>query len=177
VTGATRDMSQCLARSFSCRHCGQEIDNGTVQMTFLACIPAAHGQSHTAEVLFRSDSVRFYRRGHLRSSLQPSSLPFCGSVREFSVCALTGPADSERWISSRSPGIIPLEESPIQSLWRDFTGELSIGKFSVLKRRTRITEARRESCKVEMQASLLPARLLLDQVLLRNGMRVCVTFA
>lgn len=56
VTGATRDMSQCLAWSFSCRHCRHEIDNGTVQMTFLACIPAAYGQTHIAEVLFRNDS-------------------------------------------------------------------------------------------------------------------------
>lgn len=56
VTGATRDMSQCLAWSFSCRHCRHEIDNGTVQMMFLVCIPAACGQPHIAEVLFRNDS-------------------------------------------------------------------------------------------------------------------------
>lgn len=56
VTEATRDMSQCLAWSFSCRHCRHEIDNGTVQMTFLTYIPAACGQTHIAEVLFRNDS-------------------------------------------------------------------------------------------------------------------------
>lgn len=114
VTGATRDMSQCLAWSFSCRYCQYEIDNGTVQMTFLACIPAACGQSCTAEVLFRNDSVCF--SGILKIIVVTErSLLFCGSVYE----RVLKPADPERWISScfhRSPNIIPLEESFKRSL-------------------------------------------------------------
>lgn len=54
MTAATRAMSQCLARSFSCRYYGHEIDNGTVQMTFLACIPAA---PHDHSILRRGGPI------------------------------------------------------------------------------------------------------------------------
>lgn len=105
-------MSQCLARSFSCRHCGHGIDNGhgsdDVLRSGIPALRARAGDPTITEVLFRKRTIpsALSVSGTLKmiAGDQRGSLPFCGPVREpFFVCALMR-IPKKRWMC---PTLLP----------------------------------------------------------------------
>lgn len=148
VTGATTDMSQCLARSLSCRHCGHEIDNGTVRMTVLSVVYLPR-RSHTSRgsyfdpILYRRSS-----RGHrtlemialgdrIRFALLWAS-SFCepgphalASLYESGKDVYTFPLSLVSREEKAPPDVIPLEKRLVRPIVARFYGRIKrLEKFN-----------------------------------------------